>query len=169
MNLTISRKHRLLWWRVPWSWTTWTFFSSQLLQWLLQQSSKCTTTLSWPLTLASLQLCCCWTSLLAFDCVDHSILLKVLQLQFGITASALQWISSFLALRSHSVKLSGSSSKIFSVLFGVSQDSILCPLHFILYTSNIVNIAYQHGLMVHLYADDTQLYIKLCCKKSRKH
>src|SRR6218665_4182504 len=25
----------------------------------------------------------------AFDCVDHSILLKVLQLQFGITASAL--------------------------------------------------------------------------------
>src|SRR6218665_2547173 len=27
--------------------------------------SKCTTTLSWPLTLASLQLyCCCWTSLL---------------------------------------------------------------------------------------------------------
>jgi len=29
----------------------------------------------------------------AFDCVDHSILLKVLQLQFGITASALQWIS----------------------------------------------------------------------------
>src|SRR6218665_4194947 len=29
-----------------------------------QQSSKCTTTLSWPLTLASLQLYCSWTSLL---------------------------------------------------------------------------------------------------------
>src|SRR6218665_3767729 len=29
-----------------------------------QQSSKYTTTLSWPFTLASLQLCCCWTSLL---------------------------------------------------------------------------------------------------------
>src|SRR6218665_1147837 len=28
------------------------------------QSSKCTTTLSWPLTLASQQICCCWTSLL---------------------------------------------------------------------------------------------------------
>src|SRR6218665_1275737 len=100
----------------------------------------------------------------AFDCVDHSIFLKVLQLQFGITASALQWISSFLALRSHSVKLSGSSSKIFSVLFVVPQGSILGPLLFILYTSNIVNIASQHGLLVHLYADDTQLYIKLCCK-----
>src|SRR6218665_3654351 len=100
----------------------------------------------------------------AFDCVDHSILLKVLQLQFGIPAPALQWISSFLALRSHSVKLSGSSSKIFSVLFGVPEGSILGPLLFILYTSNIVNIASQHGLMVHLYADGTQLYIKLCCK-----
>src|SRR6218665_3225610 len=86
----------------------------------------------------------------AFDCVDHSILLKVLQLQFGITASALQWISSLLALRSHSVKLSGSSSKICSVLFGVPQGSILGPLLFILYTSNIINIASQHGLMVHL-------------------
>src|SRR6218665_1562475 len=70
----------------------------------------------------------------------------------------------FLALRSHSVKLSGSSSKIFSVLFGVPQGSILGPLLFILYTSNIVNIASQHGLVVHLYADDTQLYIKLCYK-----
>ena len=76
----------------------------------------------------------------------------------------LQWISSFLALRSHSVKLSGSSSKIFSVLFGVPQGSILGPLLFILYTSNIVNIASQHGLLVHLYAYDTQLHIKLCCK-----
>jgi len=83
---------------------------------------------------------------------------------FGITASALQWISSFLAVRSHSVKLSGSSSKIFYVLLGVPRGSILGPLLFILYTLNIVNIASQHGLVVHLYADDTQLYIKLCCK-----
>src|SRR6218665_1973852 len=98
-----------------------------------------------------------------FDCVDHSILLKVLQLQFGVTASALQWISSFLASRFHSVNLSGSSSKIFSLLFGVLRGSILGPLLFILYTSNIVNIASQHGLMIHRYADEAQLYIKLCC------
>ena len=31
-----------------------------------------------------------------FDCVDHSILLKVLELQFGITASTLLWIANFL-------------------------------------------------------------------------
>jgi len=32
---------------------------------------------------------------------------------------------------------------------------------FILYTSNIINIASRHGILVHLYADATQLYIKL--------
>src|SRR6218665_1562610 len=36
-----------------------------------QQSSKCTTTLSGPLTLGSLQLCCCWTSLLLVERVIH--------------------------------------------------------------------------------------------------
>lgn len=35
----------------------------------------------------------------AFDCVGHSILFKVLHLQFGVTASALQWISSLFALK----------------------------------------------------------------------
>ena len=64
---------------------------------------------------------------------------------------------------SHSIKLSGCSSKIFSVLFGVPQDSILGSLLFILglYTSNIENIASQHGFMIHLYADDIQVYVKL--------
>jgi hypothetical protein len=97
----------------------------------------------------------------AFDCVDHAILLQVLQTQFGIGASALKWISSFLSSRSHSVRLGASFSKTASLLFGVPQGSILGPLLFILYTSNIINIASRHGILIHLYADDTQLYIKL--------
>ena len=100
----------------------------------------------------------------AFDCVDHSILLKVLELQFGITASALLWIANFLTNRSHSVRLGTNTSKYFNILFGVPQGSILGPLLFILYTSNIVHIASKHGILIHLYADDTQLYIKLTAK-----
>src|SRR5688572_13622848 len=100
----------------------------------------------------------------ALDCVDHTILLKILQVQFGITTLAIQWIASFLSSRTQSIKLGGCSSKIFSILFGVPQGSIFGPLLFILYTSNIVNIASHHGLMIHLYADDTQLYIKLSGK-----
>ena len=75
--------------------------------------------------------------------------------------SALLWIANFLTNRSHSVRLGSNTSRYFSILFGVPQGSILGPLLFILYTSNIVHIAFKHGIFIHLYADDTQLYIKL--------
>jgi hypothetical protein len=51
----------------------------------------------------------------AFDCVDHTILLKILQVQLGITDLAIQWVASFLSSRTHSIKLGGCSSKIFSL------------------------------------------------------
>ena len=77
----------------------------------------------------------------AFDCVDHSILLQVLEVQFGITASALNWIASFLSGRTYSVRVGTKASKLYNILFGVPQGSILGPLLFILYTSNITEIA----------------------------
>src|SRR6218665_2253367 len=97
----------------------------------------------------------------AFYCFYHSILLEVLELQFGITASALLWIANFITNRSHLVRLGTNSSKYVNILFGVPQGSILGLLLFILYTSNIAS---KHGILIHLYADDTQLYIKLSAK-----
>ena len=63
----------------------------------------------------------------AFDCVDPSILLQVLELKFGITASALKWIASFLTDRTHSVRVGTRTSKVCNILFGVPQGSILGP------------------------------------------
>src|SRR6218665_2028762 len=71
-----------------------------------------------------------------FDCVDHSILLKVLQLQFGIAASALLWISSSLAVRSHSVKLSGFHLK--SLLF------FYCPSRFNSWSPPLYSVHLEH-------------------------
>ena len=99
-----------------------------------------------------------------FDCVDFSILLQVLEVQFGLTDSSLNWIASFQTGRTHSVHVGTKvpkQAKLYNILFGVPQDSILGPLLLILYTSNITNIASRHGILIYLYADDTQLYIKL--------
>jgi len=59
------------------------------------------------------------------------------------------------------VCIGSQTSRTYNILFGVPQESILGPLLFILYTFGITTIAHRHGITIHLYADDTQLYIKL--------
>ena len=55
----------------------------------------------------------------AFDCVDPSILMQVLELKFGITASALKRIASFLTGKTHLVRVGTRTSKVCNILFGV--------------------------------------------------
>ena len=80
-------------------------------------------------------------------------------LTFGITDTALQWFTSYLSERFQSVHFAGNSSPSTPVVCGVPQGSVLGPLLFLLYTSDIGSIASKHYVNSHSFADDTQLYL----------
>jgi hypothetical protein len=96
----------------------------------------------------------------AFDTVDHEILLRRLHYSYGIGGTALRWIRSFLTGRAQVVNFSGRVSTSSVLTCGVPQGSVLGPLLFNLYTADVVSIVQAHGVSVHCYADDLQLYIR---------
>ena len=95
----------------------------------------------------------------AFDLVDHDILLERLAISFGMAGTALTWLRSFLTGRSQQVSFIGSLSSIGLITTGVPQGSVLGPLLFLLYSADVPLIANQHGLGIHYYADDGQIYV----------
>ena len=97
----------------------------------------------------------------AFDAVDHDILLDILRITFGIDDVALDWIRSFLSERTQVIRVGESVSEPVGLLYGVPQGSVLGPLLYIIYTADIIRVFERHGFQVHLYADDSQLYIHL--------
>lgn len=94
----------------------------------------------------------------AFDTIDHAILLERLQSTCGIVGAPLAWIKSYLEDRTQSVTIDGTLSDKISLKYGVPQGSVLGPQFFVMYSSPIASIARKHGLSIHLYADDTQIY-----------
>jgi Reverse transcriptase (RNA-dependent DNA polymerase) len=92
----------------------------------------------------------------AFDTVDHHMLLKRLEISFGLQSSPsldATWLVGFKLSALADVNLTA------NLFFrGVSQGSVLGPLLFILYTADVEKLIRSLGLDVHLYADDTQQY-----------
>jgi len=95
----------------------------------------------------------------AFDCVDHVILLRRLHSAFGLTDVVLQWIESFLSDRSQQIAFNGQLSAAQPVLFAVPQGSVPGPLLCVIYTADLANVVARHGLQMHQYADDIQVYV----------
>ena len=92
---------------------------------------------------------------MAFDTVDHSILLQRLHNieSRHIGGISLDWLANYLRCRTQSFRLEGIAAHTCPVPHGVPQGSFLEPLLFILYTSDISRIGHERGFRRRCYAD----------------
>ena len=81
--------------------------------------------------------------------------MDVLDKSFNITSDALRWIKSYLSGRYSYVSIESSKSTPVTLTYGVPQGSILGPLLFILYTSELPHIISSHSLNSQMYADES--------------
>ena len=94
----------------------------------------------------------------AFDTVPHRRLVKKLE-SVGIRGKLLSWIEHFLVGRKQRVVVNGVMSEWIEVLSGVPQGSVLGPLLFLIFVSEIPGLVEN---FISLFADDTKLYGRNC-------
>ena len=96
----------------------------------------------------------------AFDKVNHGKLLWKLH-QYGIRVQVLAWIRAFLESRSQRVVLNGKESESIPVTSSVPKGSVLGPILFLIYINDLPDGIFSQ---VHLFADDTALYLTIVGK-----
>ena len=91
----------------------------------------------------------------AFDTVNHTIILDVLNGYFGISEHALTWILSYLSSRKFLVQIGHLTSETVEIDFSVPQGSILGPILFNCYASTLMEIIPERkDTFLSGYADD---------------
>ena len=76
---------------------------------------------------------------------------------YGFDESSLKVIISYLKNRTQTTKVGSSFSELLSIIYGVSQGSILGPLLFIIYICDLVIVNKEVNFSS--YADDTAPFI----------
>ena len=97
----------------------------------------------------------------AFDTIDHRILLSRLRRRFGVQCTASKWMTSYLDGRTQRFFIGQSSSSSKPLNTGVPHDSVLGPILFPLYEQSIGEIISKHGLTFRHYADNLQILITI--------
>lgn len=91
----------------------------------------------------------------AFDKINQTILLVKLK-NLGITGNIGRWIGNFILERTQYVSINGHMSDPSKVISGVPQGTILAPLLFLIYISDMGNTITKSTLSS--YADDSKIY-----------
>ena len=99
----------------------------------------------------------------AFDRVNHQGILYRL-CSVGIEGSVLSTLTQFLSNRSQHVMVDGCRSKLVDIVSGVPHGSVLGPLLFLLYTSELFSILENKMIS---YADKS-MYFDGCCAIPRR-
>ena len=106
-----------------------------------------------------------------FNTINNDILIRRIRLHYGFVGKSLDWIISYLQERTQPIVIGGQSSSTTTLTAAVPQGSVLRPLLFSLYVKPIGDIIRAHGLFVHHYTDDLQIYshfdLDLLCSKWR--
>ena len=81
-----------------------------------------------------------------------------MNISFGLSGVLLHWLRSFLTDRSLCVVHGSTRSLWVPAPFGLPQGSVLGPLLYIIYTSQLANLLASHAVLAQMYADDVQAY-----------
>jgi len=91
--------------------------------------------------------------LIAFDTIDHSILIDRSSRTFGIRSTARSWLQSFISDRKQYVPVVTEQSEPASCTSGVPQASVLSPLLFAMYPYvRWYDVVAAHSLCYHEFA-----------------
>src|SRR6218665_1591514 len=82
-----------------------------------------------------------------------------LQISFGVTGAFLCWLRSFLGERSFCVVHGSTRSLWVPAPYGLPQGSVLGPLLYLIYTSDLATHLASYSALAQLYADDVQAYL----------
>ena len=90
----------------------------------------------------------------AFDTVDHGIMISTMENTFGLSGNTLSWLSSYLTPCSFNVSIEGNMSVDKPVTFSVPQGSVVGPILCNFYVGSLPDCIKHDGVLINRFTDD---------------